>query len=61
MEAGAYNAINVQFIRNKVGDIISEHGVISDLWDEDYDDDGTQYSGSVDSLSWNEYTKTKHP
>ena len=28
----------------KVGDIISEHGVISDLWDEDYDDDGTEYN-----------------
>ena len=28
----------------KVGDIISEHGVISDLWDEDYDDCGTEYN-----------------
>ena len=27
-----------------VGDIIAEHGVISDLWDEDYDDDGTEYN-----------------
>ena len=27
-----------------VGDVISEHGVISDLWDEDYDDDGTEYN-----------------
>ena len=28
----------------KVGDIISEHGVISDLWDGDYDDCGTEYN-----------------
>jgi hypothetical protein len=27
-----------------VGDIISEHGVISDMWDENYDDDGTEYN-----------------
>ena len=27
-----------------VGDIISEHGVISDLWDDNYDDDGTEYN-----------------
>ena len=27
-----------------VGDIISEHGVISDMWDHDYDDDGTEYN-----------------
>ncbi len=27
-----------------VGDIISEQGVISDMWNEDYDDDGTEYS-----------------
>lgn len=27
-----------------VGDVISEHGVISDMWDHDYDDDGTEYN-----------------
>ncbi len=27
-----------------VGDIISEQGVISDNWNEDYDDDGTEYN-----------------
>lgn len=28
----------------KVGDIISEQGVISNMWNEDYDDGGTEYS-----------------
>ena len=27
-----------------VGDIISEQGVISDMWDESYDDNGTEYN-----------------
>ena len=27
-----------------VGDIISEYGVISDTWNHDYDDDGTEYN-----------------
>ena len=27
-----------------VGDIMSEQGVISDMWNEDYDDDGTEYN-----------------
>ena len=27
-----------------VGDIISEHGVISDTWDDQYEDGGTQYN-----------------
>tara|TARA_B100000963_G_C22573606_1_gene647299 strand:+ start:1193 stop:1546 length:354 start_codon:yes stop_codon:yes gene_type:complete len=27
-----------------VGDIISEQGVISDMWNEDYDDGGTEYN-----------------
>ena len=27
-----------------VGDIISEHGVISDTWDDQYEDDGTEYN-----------------
>ena len=28
----------------KVGDIISEHGVISDTWNDQYEDDGTEYN-----------------
>ncbi len=28
----------------KVGDIISEQGVISNMWNEDYDDGGTKYN-----------------
>jgi hypothetical protein len=28
----------------KVGDIISEQGVISNMWNEDYDDGGTEYN-----------------
>ena len=27
-----------------VGDIISEHGVISDTWNDQYEDDGTEYN-----------------
>ena len=27
-----------------VGDIISEQGVISNMWNEDYDDDGIEYN-----------------